>query len=237
VYEEADEAIAAAIADIEASRASEQQQQQQQDGQVNPVKQEVEKPQPQYAYNRFVSKELDANGKITKINIGYGVCVSVGRFNGIRSLHIRRYNKSEHTGLLYPTKFGVCFEDKGFAMFRESFGEIDALMSKLDKKENVQWKKHVGQNIYVAVNGEEGKLDIRKHFFPSDPDVSVDEPLPSTKGFSLSRYMWNDMKVAMLEIAQHYPDFANATPCYLDDSHNNQMFECTICRPGAYYMR
>ena len=136
-------------------------------------------------------------------------------------LHIRCYVKYANSQKLYPTAKGIALPLMRFRVLCDRRNVINP---------NEDDEFHIGGNVYVTVNTLYRTVDIRQFFM-------LDGKLQATKkGITLRMGEWNKLRSFMEKAEEYIPSLSQVIPCYLENSHNNQigMYECAECFPDGF---
>lgn len=89
-----------------------------------------------------------------------------------------------------------------------------------EQKETVDYKYHLGENVYVTIKNGYPVVNIRKWFLPDGQNETV----PTKKGIALSFKQWEFLRSAIDLISQILKDeLDKVSYCEYSLSHLNQM--------------
>jgi len=103
--------------------------------------------------------------------------------------------------------------------------------------DSIDFHHHIGGGLYVSVNSDYKRVDIRKFYKPNGQcnvdDNDEKDVKPTRVGVSLKLDEWAHLWSLVDVINGAYPSLAEVQPCYYGNNHLNQMewLECTECHP------
>ena len=67
---------------------------------------------------------------------------------------------------------------------------VDDLISRAEDEEPVDWRYHLGEDVYVTIKAPQLTIHIRKHFVPNGEWTLH----PMKRGVTLSLYEWKELE-------------------------------------------
>ena len=161
-----------------------------------------------------------------------GRYVVVNKHEGEIKVHVRICNKVD-SGELVPTKKGICMGSKRFASFLLHEPNVAKFVQSIQDDDESSVRKfkpvHIGGGIYISINREYDIVDMRRFFVPEDKR----QPIPTRSGVCVKVNQWVELVSALRDVHVKFNELSEATPCYLDDDHSNQLAlkQCKECTP------
>ena len=165
-------------------------------------------------------------------DLGYGLYVFEGRFQGQTYMHIRECGEDKD-GKKYPTKKGITLNLQRWMELKCILPDIDQEVKKYQSGEpHVYSQRHLGGNWMVTVKSGLPWVDIRQYWLPLD----YEEVVPTKKGYCVSFEQFKELRQAMIVASELVPEIDDTVPCYMEDDHNNQQggLACLECNPSGY---
>ena len=162
-----------------------------------------------------------------KISLGKSVYVVASEFEGEVYIHVRYYDFKKH----FPTPFGIGLTPRRWNELKLVLNGIEEKVSHYEKgEEDVSYRHHLGGNFYASITQGFPCVDLRKFWLPE----GAKEVCATRKGISLGFDQFRALIETVPEIDHHVPELINATPCYLEDDHQNQVgaLRCAECNPN-----
>ena len=107
--------------------------------------------------------------------------------------------------------------------------EIDAMVAKVNGngRTQVEFKKHIGGNIYVSINNKYHVVDIRQFIFIDS------ELIPTRAGVALHFVEWLLFKETYKHLAEVLPEILQIRPCSEthDPENEDEALTCKECFP------
>jgi len=174
-------------------------------------------------------EQTDDGENFNKIHIGAERYLSVTRFKNELRVHIRRHEKTA-SGRDYPTKMGVCLPVKRFARFLDVLSEVtDRIAAATLDSQILEYRRHIGGGIFVTMDPNFKVVNLRLYFRPE----GTTKPIPTRCGVTIKLDNWRNLVQAVEKVSSCYHELRDASPCYMDDDHMNQMVmhDCNECTP------
>src|SRR6218665_879814 len=92
-------------------------------------------------------------------------------YKGELLIHIREYK--EQDGLVLPTRKGICFSKKRYALFRNCLDEISQQVESMKLNQPVDFSKHLGAKHFVIVRSGAKCVNLRRFFVPPNTTEKV----------------------------------------------------------------
>jgi len=146
-------------------------------------------------------------------------------------VHIREYK--EEDGLVIPTRRGICFSPKRWALFRGYLDDITQQVETMKLNKPVNFSKHLGAKHFVVVRSEARCVNLRRFFVPPNTTKKV----PTRIGISLRLGEWSVLLDKIDLLYDKFPELRTVKPCYADDSHMHMDVyqNCSECCPKELY--
>ena len=134
-------------------------------------------------------------------------------------MELTEWNGSKRVDLRFwkdatvPTKEGVSLHlDQWKALFNIS-DVIDDLLTRVIEKEPVEWRYHIGNDVFVTIKAPFPFVHIRKHF------ISADEWTyrPTKRGVALHFGEWKELKQIIPFLEEREPELRQLVPLYRTD--------------------
>ena len=128
----------------------------------------------------------------------------------------------------------VVFTKNRWAQFVLLLPDIDEEAKELNKQTRpIAYRRHIGDGYYVSVNAGYMCVDVRKYFLPFG--MQHGDEKPTKRGIALRLDEWAELLKLVPLIHQMFPSLANASPCYAQGDHLNQLgwLDCTSCHAFA----
>jgi hypothetical protein len=103
--------------------------------------------------------------------------------------------------------------------------EIDGSVHRLQAKQNVHYKSHLGGGYFVSVTTGFLCVDIREFYYSK----AQGEPRPTRHGIAMNLKQWSQLKEVALLIAKRFPQLTKTELC----SHQilAELMNCVECHP------
>ena len=92
-------------------------------------------------------------------------------YRGQLLIHIREYK--EQDGLVLPTKKGICFSRKRYALFRDCLDDVSQQVESMKLNKPVNFSKHLGAKHFVVVRSGARCVNLRRFFVPPNTTKKV----------------------------------------------------------------
>lgn len=169
-------------------------------------------------------------------HIGDNIYMTYGRWMGEGSFHLRRYDR-DSDGRLYPSRYGIRIPLASVCELSDHIQEGIDHMKSLDRDISRSghgvngvddvFSRHLLNGIYMTVEANPLRMQIRKWFMPHDTPQG--EKKPTRKGVTLKLFqvhrfahVFENEFVQQVDLEAHRHNF-----------HDGQLafFECSICTP------
>lgn len=135
-----------------------------------------------------------------------------------------------------PTEKGQSMTLSRWRILCDSIEIIDKNLEDVKKDKDVDYRLHLGGNVYVSVTSPYRCINIRKFYFMRNVKSGKKTLYPTREGVSLRFPEWAKLKNNLCEINFHLPvELDSVVPCYARQDHSNQMamLECMECNPSG----
>ena len=129
----------------------------------------------------------------------------------------------------FPTRQGVSLSIGRFASLKWQVANIDQAIQLAKNGIVKQDRVHIGGKVYADITANPPTVDI----YAFEKNYSADELFKTAKGIRIWFSQWPNLKRAIAEVKESVPEVVNASPCYVNDDHQNQlgMLACPECTP------
>ena len=180
------------------------------------------------------SKTFQDGVQLCMFHLGGERYVVAQPFNGKMLIHIREYGMDSKRTVRYPTKRGIALDLEKFKKMAElCHDDVNRAIEDSKAGKPVDYRHHLGSNIYVTVQSGWPSVNIRKWFLPKD----AAEVVPTRKGMALTFEQWSFMKGAMDLVKQLLREqWDKVIFCEFSEDHQNQLgfLRCSNCNPNEY---
>lgn len=142
-----------------------------------------------------------------------------GVFQGNKRIHIRQFSNG------IPTKKGLAMPAERVAALLYHMDTIEEQVQKLSNGDEIDFKLHIADGMYVNVASEYNTVSLRVFFRPAYQSFI----LPSKSGISLSVTEWSMLKEGLKQLLIADPDLAKIRPCFTEQNHADT--PCSKCEP------
>lgn len=135
-----------------------------------------------------------------------------------------------------PTEKGQSMTLSRWRILCDSIEIIDKNLEDVKKDKDVDYRLHLGGNVYVSVISPYRCINIRKFYFMRNVKSGKKTLYPTREGVSLRFPEWAKLKNNLSVINFHLPvELDSVVPCYARQDHSNQMamLECMECNPSG----
>jgi len=126
--------------------------------------------------------------------------------------------------------------ENGFPQYRwkeleYNLDEIDKAIFEVRKGKDVEYREHLGGNVYVSVSKQYPIVNIRHFWKPKDSD----EIQPTRKGVTLKFEQYEKLKDVVQVMSDFIPELKHCLPCWMGSDHQNQLGAnyCSECNPNG----
>ena len=97
-----------------------------------------------------------------KVPLGGGRYAELTEWNGSKRVDLRFWKTDT-----IPTKVGVSLSLPQWKVLYSARQVVDDLISRAKDEKPVDWRNHLGENVYVIMKAPQLTIHIRKHFVPN----------------------------------------------------------------------
>jgi len=98
----------------------------------------------------------------TPLKLGGGRYAELTEWNGTKRMGLRFCEKDK-----VPTKVGVSLSLPQWIILCDATDMVDDLIKRVKDREPVDWKYHLGEDIYVIIKAPHLTIYVRKYFVPN----------------------------------------------------------------------
>ena len=157
-----------------------------------------------------------------KFHLGGNRYLTVSIFKGQKYVHFREYEFSDNA--CFPTKKGIALPARRFASLLQKCNEINETVQQVENGISTQYKVHIGGGVFVTVNGEYQRVDVRAFFVP--PGQA--EEKATCRGMAFKLCEWKKFIEVIPRLLEMDTEIASTLPCYLE-AHHPIIVEQTGC--------
>ena len=134
-------------------------------------------------------------------------------------LELAKWNGSKRVDLPFwkdctvPTKEGVSLHMDQWKALRNMSNVIDDLLTRVIEKEPVEWRYHIGDDVFVTIKAPFPFVHIIKHFIPAGEWTYR----PSKRGVGLHFGEWKELKQIIPLLEEREPELRQLVPLYRTD--------------------
>jgi len=135
---------------------------------------------------------------------------------GNRYLGFKEWNGSKRVDLRFwkdDTKEGVSLHLDQWKGLCNMSDVIDDLLTRVIEKEPVDWRYHIGDDVFVTIKAPFPFVHIRKHFIPADEWTYR----PTKRGVALHFGEWKELKQIIPSLEEREPELRQLVPLYRTD--------------------
>jgi hypothetical protein len=138
---------------------------------------------------------------------------------GNRYLEFTEWNGSKRVDLRFwkdctvPTKEGVSLHLDQWKALCNMSDVIDDLLTRVIEKEPVDWRYHIGDDVFVTIKAPFPFIHIRKHFIPAREWTYH----PTKRGVALHFGERKEMKQIIPLLEEREPELRQLVPLYRTD--------------------
>ena len=125
-----------------------------------------------------------------KIPLGGGRYAELTEWNGSKRVDLRFWESET-----VPTKTGVSLSLCQWKQLCSITSMLDDLMRRIREKEPVDWRYHLGEDVYVVIKAPHPIIHVRKHFVVPSEEWRLQ---PTKRGVALSFFEWQELKKTIL---------------------------------------
>ena len=120
-----------------------------------------------------------------KLSLGGRRYAELTEWNGTKRVDLRFWENDK-----VPTKVGVSLSLPQWKVLCSATQVVDDLISRVKDREPVDWKYHLGEDIYVIIKAPHLTIHVRKCFVPNGEWTLH----PTKTGITLTPYEWEELK-------------------------------------------
>ena len=117
--------------------------------------------------------------------LGGNIYLELTEWNGSKRVDLRFWKDAT-----VPTKEGVSLHLDQWKALCNMSDVIDDLLTRVIEKEPVEWRYHIGNDVFVTIKAPFPFVHIRKHFIPADEWTYR----PTKRGVALHFGEWKELK-------------------------------------------
>jgi hypothetical protein len=178
------------------------------------------------------TKKTSNREPLIKSELGDSYYLIAQDFNGSMLIHLRYYKRRDDKE--FPTKLGIALDlEKWKKIVDCNIEEIDENVEKMQSGQEVFWKKHLGENVYISMDSGYPCVNIRKWSMPEGEH----EIRATRKGCALNFSQWQKLKDCVTVVQNKLgKELEDVQFCELSDDHQNQMgfYTCKRCNPNEW---
>ena len=139
-----------------------------------------------------------------KMSLGGGKYAELTEWKGSKRVDLRFWETET-----IPSKTGVSLSLIQWKTLCNMVDTIDDLVARLKDREPVDWRCHLGDDVYVVIQAPNRCIHVRKHFVPEGEWTMV----PTKKGVTLSMYQWEELKKTIPIFEEKEPELKTLNMC------------------------
>jgi hypothetical protein len=138
---------------------------------------------------------------------------------GNRYLELKEWNGSKRVDLRFckdgtvPTKEGVSLHLDQWKALCNMSDVIDNLLTRVIEKEPVEWRYHIGDDVFVTIKAPFPFVHIRKQFIPTGEWTYR----TTKRGVALHFGEWKELKQIIPLLEEREPELRQLVPLYRTD--------------------
>ena len=168
----------------------------------------------------FVSVSITAGGDVDTLDttvvdiqplkraLGGNIYLELTEWNGSKRVDLRFWKDAT-----VPTKEGVSLHLDQWKALCNMSDVIDDLLTRVIEKEPVEWRYHIGNDVFVTIKAPFPFVHIRKHFIPADEWTYR----PTKRGVALHFGEWKELKQIIPLLEEREPELRQLVPLYRTD--------------------
>ena len=123
----------------------------------------------------------DKRKDIFKVHLGYNIFVTAGYWQNRLKIHLRKYYQ-ESGG---PSEYGVAFnyDEVTYSKVLPKFLQLNKILENVQEKRGHEYRIPFTNNVYFSFVLGEGKIDVRKWFYPSSNTLT-----PTRSGLKVKKW-------------------------------------------------
>ena len=143
-----------------------------------------------------------------KVPLGGGRYAELTEWNGSKRVDLRVWENDT-----VPTKTGISLSLLLWKILCNATEVVDYLIGGVKNREPVDWRYHLGENVYVSIKAPHPTIHVRKYFVPNGEWTLF----PTKKGVTLSLYEWQELKKIIPMFEEREPELRQLIPVYQTD--------------------
>ena len=140
--------------------------------------------------------------------LGGNIYLELTEWNGSKRVDLRFWKDAT-----VPTKEGVSLHLDQWKALCNMSDVIDDLLTRVIEKEPVEWRYHIGNDVFVTIKAPFPFVHIRKHFIPTDEWTYR----PTKRGVALHFGEWKELKQSIPLLEERGPELRQLVPLYRTD--------------------
>ena len=140
--------------------------------------------------------------------LGGNIYLELTEWNGSKRVDLRFWKDAT-----VPTKEGVSLHLDQWKALCNMSDVIDDLLTRVIEKEPVEWRYHIGNDVFVTIKAPFPFVHIRKHFIPADEWTYH----PTKRGVALHFGEWKELKQSIPLLEEREPELRQLVPLYRTD--------------------
>ena len=120
-----------------------------------------------------------------KVSLGGGRYAELTEWNGTKRVDLRFWETDK-----VPTKAGVSLTLPQWKILCDAADLVDDLIQRVKDREPVDWRYHLGEDIYVIIKAPASTIHVRKYYVPNGEWTLF----PTRSGVTFTPYEWKELK-------------------------------------------
>ena len=145
----------------------------------------------------FAKDQTQALNIPVKVPLGGGRYAELTEWNGSKRVGLRFWETDT-----IPTKYGVSLSLSQWKVLCSATQVVDNLISRVKDEEPVDWRYHLGEDVYVIIKAPQLTIHFRKYFVPNGEWTLH----PTKIGVILSHYEWKELKKTIPLFEEREPE-------------------------------
>ncbi|NYT46726.1 MAG: transcriptional coactivator p15/PC4 family protein [Candidatus Methanofishera endochildressiae] len=143
-----------------------------------------------------------------RVHLGRLLYLELKEWNGTKRVDLRFWKEGT-----VPTKEGVSLHLDQWKALCNMSDVIDELLTRVIENEPVDWRYHIGDDVYVTLKAPYVCINIRKHFIPAGEWTYR----PTKRGVALHFGEWKELKQIIPLLEEREPELRELIPLYRTD--------------------
>jgi hypothetical protein len=140
--------------------------------------------------------------------LGGSIYLELTEWNGSKRVDLRFWKDGT-----VPTKERVSLHLDQWKALCNMSDVIDDLLTRVIENEPVEWRYHIGNDVFVTIKAPFPFVHIRKHFIPADEWTYR----PTKRGVALHFGEWKELKQIIPLLEEREPELRQLVPLYRTD--------------------